>query len=191
NWADSGVVSRAASVITQAEAPKGLPAARRARRSTALKGPRIISPVDAADAVALGDAREHGQAGHDPAQYGVGAVEMRLGGVGDEALATARIGAGKRHAHRTRPVTRGIHLIPDHEAGAAAPLPPTVPPRRRGAGPPQPAAPGSRPGGARRPRTGPPPAAGHRCPRAPRRRARRRRRVARRRTDRPPPSGTP
>src|SRR2546426_1031292 len=100
-----------------------------ARRSTALKG--MISPVDAADAVALGDAREHGQAGHDPAEYGVGAVEVRLGGVGDEELAAARIGAGKRHAHRTCPVTRGIHLVPEHEAGAAPPVAARVPVLRR------------------------------------------------------------
>src|SRR5213594_5194961 len=87
----------------------------------------MISSMDAADAVALGDAREHCQTGHDSAEHGVGAVEMRLGGVGDEELATARIGAGKRHAHRTRPVTRGIHLVPEHEAGAAPPVAARVP----------------------------------------------------------------
>src|SRR3989475_8798631 len=104
-------------MITQAEAC--------ARRSTALKG--MISPVDAADAIALGDAREHVEAGHDATEDGVGAVEVRLGGVGDEELAAARIGPGKRHADRTRLVTRGIHLVPEHEAGAAPPVAARIP----------------------------------------------------------------
>src|SRR6266568_2551865 len=85
------------------------------------------SAVDAADAIALGDAREHVEAGHDAAEDGVGAVEVWLGGVGDEELTAARIGPGKRHAYRTRPVTRGIHLVPEHEAGAAPPVAARIP----------------------------------------------------------------
>src|SRR6266511_4078757 len=72
--------------------------------------------MDAPDAVALRDRAEHVQPRGDPAEDRVGAVEVRLGRVGDEELAAARVGAGERHAHSTRLVAHRIHLVAQHDA---------------------------------------------------------------------------
>src|SRR2546430_105031 len=82
--------------------------------------------MDAPDAVALGDRGEHVEARDHPAEHRVGAVEVRLGRVGDEELAAACVGPRERHTHGTHLVAGGIHLVPQHESRSAPPVAPRV-----------------------------------------------------------------
>src|SRR5947208_1023835 len=84
----------------------------------------MLSPMDAPDAIALGDGAQHGKPRDQPTEYGVAAVQVRLRRMGDEELAAARIGPGKRHTHGTHVVTHGIHLVPEHEARSATTIDP-------------------------------------------------------------------
>src|SRR5437667_159443 len=86
----------------------------------------MLSPMDAPDAIALGDGAQHGKPRDQPTEYGVAAVQVRLRRMGDEELAAARIGPGKRHTHGTHVVTHGIHLVPEHEARPSPPITPRI-----------------------------------------------------------------
>src|SRR5437016_14018665 len=86
----------------------------------------MLSPMDAPDAIALGDGAQHGKPRDQPTEYGVAAVEVRLRRMGDEELAAARIGPGKRHTHGTHVVAHGIHLVPEHKARSAPTIAPGI-----------------------------------------------------------------
>src|SRR2546426_9736661 len=86
--------------------------------------------MDAPDAVALRDRGEHVEARDHPAEHRVGAVEVRLGRVGDEELAAACVGPRERHTHGTHLVAGGIHLVAQHESRSAPPVAPRVADRK-------------------------------------------------------------
>src|SRR5438876_12150726 len=86
----------------------------------------MMSAMDAPDPVSLRDGGEHVEPPDHPAERRICAVEMRLSRVGDEELAAARVGPGESHPHGTHVVPHRVHLVAEHEAGPAPPVPPGI-----------------------------------------------------------------
>src|SRR5258708_26113646 len=82
------------------------------------------------DAIAHPDRVQDGSAGpsaDDTGEDGVDAIEVRLGGMGDEVLAPSGIGTGERHPDGARFVPNRIDLVADREPGPAPAVAPRIP----------------------------------------------------------------
>src|SRR2546428_13226573 len=86
----------------------------------------MMSAMDAPDPVSLRDGGEHVEPPDHTAEPRICTVEMRLGRVGDEELAAARVGPGESHPHGTHVVAHRGQLVPQHEPRPAPPGPPWI-----------------------------------------------------------------
>src|SRR5258706_8324374 len=82
------------------------------------------------DAIAHPDRVQHCRAGPSAdhtSKNCVDAIEVRLGGMGDEVLAPSGVGTGERHPDRARFVPNTIDLVADREPVPAPALAPRIP----------------------------------------------------------------
>src|SRR6266550_1028530 len=88
------------------------------------------SSMNTPDAIAHPDRVQHRRAGAsagDTGEDGVDAIEVRLGGMGDEVLAPSGVGTGERHPDGPRFVANRIDLVADREPGPAPAVAPRIP----------------------------------------------------------------
>ena len=85
-----------------------------------------LQSTNALEMVALHECVQRIEAADDASEHRVAAIEMRIGRVCHEVLASARVRARERHAERAALVAMRVELIADGIRGAAAAVAPMV-----------------------------------------------------------------